>query len=347
MAQFILSKSDMLEAYNKIKELGVNVSYSHKTNEEVGELMEKETNCIFNIHSFKSLDRVKDKSRVWYFPLALSKQNYFNLFEKGVSKFVVDNKTDLNRLIEAAKEKEIKIELLLRMKLKENTIMTGKYYVFGMGSKEVNQLLPELAENQSLSKIGIHVHRKSQNVSEWSLVEDVANAITDENKKLIDIVDIGGGIPTAYKNTNDKAIDRIYQKIRELVEFVQSNFKSGVEVIAEPGRAIAAPCVKLKTKILSVDENAVTVDSSVYNTAIDTVLVGIKLLVENELENCTQYDKQFLIRGSTPCSMDILRYRVYLNEPKTGDYIYFLNAGAYNYHSDFCDLEKIETIIVD
>jgi len=49
----------------------------------------------------------------------------------------------------------------------------------------------------------------------------------------------------------------------------------------------------------------------------------------------------------TPCSMDLFRYKAYLDNPKVGDELVFLNAGAYNFTSDFCDLEKIETIVVD
>ena len=49
----------------------------------------------------------------------------------------------------------------------------------------------------------------------------------------------------------------------------------------------------------------------------------------------------------TPCSMDLFRYRVYLDNPKVGDELVFLNAGAYNFRTDFCDLEEIETEVVD
>jgi ornithine decarboxylase len=45
--------------------------------------------------------------------------------------------------------------------------------------------------------------------------------------------------------------------------------------------------------------------------------------------------------------MDIFRYRTYLDNPKVGDKIVFLNAGAYTYSTDFCNLKKLETVIVD
>ena len=53
------------------------------------------------IQSTESLD-VKDKSRIWYFPLATSKEKYLELFSQGVKKFVVDNEEDLASLLEIA-----------------------------------------------------------------------------------------------------------------------------------------------------------------------------------------------------------------------------------------------------
>jgi len=85
------------------------------------------------------------------------------------------------------------------------------------------------------------------------------------------------------------------------------------------------------------------VNCSVYNSAMDTFVASIKLEVEGELESGTA----FTIKGQTPCSMDIFRYRVFLKNPKPGDKIVFLNAGAYNFASDFCSLRKLETVVVD
>ncbi len=64
------------------------------------------------------------------------------------------------------------------------------------------------------------------------------------------------------------------------------------------------------------------------------------------MENELQKGKSYVIKGITPCSLDIFRYKVYLKDPKIGDELVFLNAGAYNFSSDFCDLEKIESKII-
>jgi len=76
---------------------------------------------------------------------------------------------------------------------------------------------------------------------------------------------------------------------------------------------------------------------------LDTIVANVKLHVEGELEKGDRY----LLKGCTPDSCDILRYNVYLDKPKMGDKITFLNCGAYTYTTDFCALDKIKIEIVE
>ena len=116
----------------------------------------------------------------------------------------------------------------------------------------------------------------------------------------------------------------------------------GIKTIIEPGRFLAGPSTKLETEILTIYDNNIVVDASIYNGALDTLLIPTKLLVEDELEE----GKQFVIKGCTPCSMDIFRYDVKLKNPKIGNKIVFLNAGAYNFSTDFCNLQKLDVVII-
>lgn len=110
----------------------------------------------------------------------------------------------------------------------------------------------------------------------------------------------------------------------------------------EPGRFIAAPAGKLITKIVNIYENNIVVNASVYNSDMDALIVPVKLLVENEGKG-----NAYVIKGITPCSLDLFRYKVYLENPCVGDELVFLNAGAYNFASDFCDLGKVESEVVE
>ncbi len=185
----------------------------------------------------------------------------------------------------------------------------------------------------------MHFHRKTQNTSEWNLVYEVSNLLSEESLSRIKLLDIGGGMPSSYANTRTQVIPGIFNRIAELRGWLNAR---GISLVLEPGRFIAAPACKLVTRVIGVHENNVIVNASIYNSDLDAVIVPVKLLVENELP-AGQGGKPYVGKGATPCSVDLFRYRVYLKEPKVGDKLVFLNAGAYNFASDFCDLDKLAT----
>ncbi len=336
-ARFVLNKKKLLEQYNIVKELGDEVSYSLKTNPFVGSILEKETKCLFSIHSEELVEKIKEPSRIWFFAQAWDKEEIKRLLSLKISNFVVDNESDLNTLIGCINESRKKINLLLRMKLKEKTVQTGKHFVFGMSSDQINRLVPELKKNSMIGKLGIHFHRKTQNISEWSLKEDFLESVNILD--YVDLVDIGGGLPTDYKNSRAKdVLPNIFKKIKEFKEILNSK---KIKMIIEPGRFLAAPCIKLECYIISIYDSNIIVDCSVYNSAMDTFIASVRMKIEGELESGNAYT----IKGCTPDSMDILRYRVYLKNPKVGDKITFLNAGAYTFSTDFCNLKKLDTVV--
>ena len=339
-AKFIISKTRVLEQYDKIKSAADIVSYSSKTNQEITKILEKNTGSLFSVHMKNELKHIQDKSRVLFLAQALAQDDIKELISMKINWFVVDNESDLDELIRFIKSNDVKINLLLRLKLKENTIRTEKYFVFGMPSEIINKRIRELRHNKNINLLGIHFHRKTQNMSEWNLKYEISDVIDDDVLNLIDIINIGGGIPSGYANTNEDVIRTVFNKIKEFREFANNK---NIKMIIEPGRFIAAPSAKLITKIVSIHGNNIIVNASVYNTDMDALIVPVKLLVKGELEKGTPY----VIKGITPCSMDLFRYRVYLSNPKVGDELIFLNAGAYNFSSDFCDLEKLETEIIE
>jgi ornithine decarboxylase len=339
-SKFIVSISKLLGQYKKLKDLGLEVSYSLKTFPEIAWVLEEKTDSFFTIHMMESLSFVKNMKRVWFVAQAWDKQKIKELVSKGIENFIVDNETDLKMLMDFLNESSVEINLLLRMKMREHTIHTGKYFVFGMYSKQINEWIPKLRKQKGIKLLGVHFHRKTQNTSEWNLKEELSQMLNEETLKSIDALNIGGGLPVDYKNTSGRNIEYIFQKIAELRDWLK---QYGIKTIIEPGRFLAAPPTKLETEILSIHENNIIVDASVYNGALDTLLVPIKLLIEGEADDGETY----VVKGCTPCSMDIFRYDVKLKNPKVGDKIVFLNAGAYCFTTDFCNLPKLPVVFVD
>lgn len=341
-AKFVFSKEKIIDNYSKLQELTDIVSYSVKSNPYITSVLENNTNSFFLIHHINELQHIKDTKRIWFMLHSPEKEELEVLFEKGIDKFIVDNINDLNFLLNYIEINNKEITLLLRMRLKEYTVSTGKYFVYGFFSKEINNLIPKLKQNKHIKELGIHTHRKTQNLSEWNLITELEDSLTKETWGCISYLNIGGGIPVDYKNIKAETITEIYKKIKELKQNIN---KKNIKLIIEPGRAIAAPSGKLITTIKNIVDNNIFIDASVFNSAMDVIVANIKLIVEGELEETKETIKAYVIKGLTPASEDIFRYRVYLKEPKIGDKIVFINAGAYIYYTDLFNLERPEIII--
>ena len=342
--KFILSKKIAKEKVKILEDLGLKVSYSYKTNHEIGNVLQELCkNVDFSIHAKEEIDMIKDKNKIWFFTQAELGEELKNILKKGVKNFVVDNEIDLKQLLEIIKKTNIKINLSLRMKFQEHRIGTGKYFVYGMSSKVINKVISEIKDNALIEKLGIHIHRKSQNTSEWEIKEELKDSLTKESLERIDMVNFGGGLPSKYKSHAVEVLPYIFSKIKETTNWLK-NFE--IETIIEPGRFIAASAVKLETSIIQIQGKNLIINTTIYNCALDTILTGTKMLIQNELEDKND-GKYYLIKGNSPTRDDIFRYKVKLKNPKIGDKIIFLNAGAYNYTTDFFGYKKLRTEVVD
>jgi ornithine decarboxylase len=344
-AKFIFSKKRVLEEFKNIESISDIVCYSVKSNPYITSILEESTSSNFLIHHVNEIKNIKDKDKVWFMLHSPEKEELSFIFKEKINKFIVDNKNDLDFLLEEINKNNYKITLLLRMRLKEYTVVTGKYFVYGFYSKEINEIIKNIKENQLIEKIGVHFHRKTQNLSEWNLLEEITSSLSKETLDSLDFLDIGGGLPVVYKNINPKSIDVIYDKIKELKEFLN---KQNIKIITEPGRSIAAPSGILETTIKNIIDDTIFIDASLFNCSMDTLVTHIKLLVKGEAEK--EEGKAYTIKGLTPASEDIFRYRVYFKEgffPKVGDKITFLNAGAYIYYTDLFNLERPKIEIID
>jgi len=340
-AHFILSKKMIKNQIKKLENLGLQISYSYKTNHEVGDILQKICpNIEFSIHASEEINMIKNKSKISFFTQAESIEELKQLIKKGIKNFVIDNEIDLKRLLETIKEIKIKIDLSLRMKFQEHRIGTGKYFVYGIDSHKINEIIKEIKNNPFINQLGIHLHRKSQNTSEWEIEEEIKDSLTKETLNRINFLNIGGGLPVEYRSYTSKIQNYIFNKLTKTKKFLE---KHKIETIIEPGRFIAAPSIKLITKIIQIYNKNIILNTTIYNCALDTILGEHKMLVKNELEKGEEY----LLKGNSPTRDDIFRYNVKLKNPKVGDEIIFLNAGAYNYTTDFFGYKKLKTIIIE
>ena len=342
-AKFILSKKKLLKQLNILNNLGLKISYSYKTNREIGDLLQYLADCDFSVHAREEIDLINDKSRIWFFLQAESNEDLKDILNLGVRKFVVDNIVDLKNLLNVIENEKTTINLSLRMKFQEHRVGSGKYFVYGMSSREINRIVNEIVSNLYIKNLGIHIHRKSQNTSEWEIKSEIEDSLTLETLNRINFLNIGGGLPTEYRSYNPKVSTYIFERIVDAKNFLE-NYE--IETYIEPGRFLAAPAIKLFTEIIQIQGRNIILNTTLYNCALDTLLTGTKMLIDNELKD-NENGESYLIKGNSPTRDDIFRYSVRLKNPRIGEEIIFLNAGAYNYTTDFFGYVKLETEIVE
>jgi ornithine decarboxylase len=327
MARFIFHPERSIRQYESISHLG-DVWYNLKTNPIVGKVLEEKTKVQFTITGLGNLKRLNDWSKGIFLVQGETQSELNEIYDKGIGGFIVDNEREFNFVKEFSRE----IPIFIRIKAKEHTIYTGKYFVYGVEWSKISRLIGSLD-----GKFGVHFHRKTQNVGEWALIDDFSEIVSALESK-IQFFNIGGGLPFPYHNSRPN-LKPIFKRIERFKEFLKDR---GLNLVLEPGRYISAPSMDLETTVLNKYDNNLIIDASLYNAYIDTLLFGIRLDIENE----TKKGHTYTIKGRSPDSLDIFRYKAcFKEEKKIGDKILFLNAGAYNFHTDFSDLPRIPTDI--
>ncbi len=334
---FIVSKQEIINKLKELDKIFDEVYYSYKSNPFVGKLISKITHKLSLNHknSIKGLDKKTLRNSLYYLQ-GESKKEIEEIVDKGLSKFIVDNENDLRNLL-SVYDPNI---LFLRVKYREHTFYTGKYFVYGMSWKKI----PEIVDKYKLKKfeLGLHFHKKTQNVGEWYIMKDLFDMFNkDFLEKNIKYINLGGGIPWKYVNSSP-SLESIKRSIMEFKEKINN---LNISLLSEPGRYIAAPSVRLHTKVINAYENTLIVNASIYNAYMDTYLLHHRLPVIDEVKKgrfC------YTIKGCTLDSLDIFRYKVcFETEKSMGDEIVFLNAGAYNFHTEFNFLDRIPYKVVE
>ena len=288
--------------------------------------------------------------------------------------FVIDSQEQLN-LINSKNNLKYIIRLNVFSKLKDKSLVElekskdlnyGESIFFGINSTEIKSIFNSMKIKKN-NFLGFHCHMSSQiiNKKEWDL--EVSHLIdifryVDKKGYKCSIINLGGGISVDYsepsfineqsfsiKNHESKkkrlslSLSALKYKLKDILKInPETNF------YFEPGRFISADSFLLVTRIIAKKminkKHFIVINSSLYNSSMDSLVVGLRLPVMYP-EKCSDKKRkktEWIIKGSTPCSLDWFNKIVLCSEPKIGSMLIFDKAGAYNYSSDFASLKKLK-----
>jgi ornithine decarboxylase len=200
---------------------------------------------------------------------------------------------------------------------------------FGVAPDEAKELL--LATRQVADALGICFHVGSQAMTPDAYaqaMERVRQAIVSA-AVTVDVIDVGGGFPSAYPGMNPPPLERYFETIHRAFESLPISYSA--ELWAEPGRALSAEYSSVVVRVERRRGEELYINDGAYGALFDAAHIGwrypVALLREPE---STVRDHAFSLWGPTCDDMDYMPGPFPLPADVTvGDYVEIGMLGAY------------------
>lgn len=225
--------------------------------------------------------------------------------------------------------------LVLRLKVPNTGAMVELSSKFGALPGEAVDLILE-ADSVGLTVEGISFHVGSQTTNFDNYVQALAltaNIFAEAKARgytKMNLLDIGGGFPAPY----DASVRPFPELARIINSEIDRLFDKSIQVLAEPGRFLAAVC---GTSVASIIGKAVRegktsyyIDDGVYHTYSGVIFDHCKYPVLSFKDGPTSICSVF---GPTCDALDVVSMAENLPDLERGDLVYSVNIGAYSHAS--------------
>jgi ornithine decarboxylase len=223
-------------------------------------------------------------------------------------------------------------DVLCRMKVSNIGSLVELSLKFGA---DQDQIVPMLVKARALGlrPLGVSFHVGSQctNIDNYLWAFEAAGKIIDEAAQRgvpVKMVNIGGGFPIRHFRGDTYDIETIAPRLRREMDRL---FPKDIQIISEPGRALAGPAGMLITRVIGRsirnNKNYYYLDDGVYGDFSGIVFDHCKY----EFRTLVRTQKFLSILAGPTCdSFDTISLSEELPELDVGSVIYVPNIGAYS-----------------
>lgn len=202
---------------------------------------------------------------------------------------------------------------------------------FGIPVEQVDKIL-SMVKKYDLFIRTLHIHTGSdiQNVNVFVKGIAVLFDLIPEFNEL-EVIDLGGGLKVSYKNEDKETdVELLAQKVKKA--FDKHPNPRHLQIWMEPGKFLVSECGYFITKVNVIKEANHTIFAGVdsgLNHLIRPMFYGAYHHIEN-ISNPKGKIKKYDVVGNI-CETDTFAEKRSLPEVREGDYLVFLNAGAYGF----------------
>jgi diaminopimelate decarboxylase len=211
-------------------------------------------------------------------------------------------------------------------------ISTGlKSNKFGVALDDARDLLATLRSRPSLKLVAVHVHVGSQITSldplrrAAALAAEISRELLQEGADL-EYVDLGGGLGVSY---DGREVPSLHDYVSALVSEVRP---TGLPIVLEPGRAIAAPAGALLARVIDVKPRTDATDFAIIDAGMTELMRPALYGAFHRIEPVTvrsDEERDYEIVGPVCESSDVVGRDRKLARLQVGDLLAIGDAGAY------------------
>ncbi|NBB24736.1 type III PLP-dependent enzyme [Porphyrobacter sp. SLTP] len=254
-------------------------------------------------------------------------------FDHGVRTFSLDTVEELEKIIDACRNRETgeaprDLRLCVRLRVSSEYSELSLASKFGCDLIEAPALLREA--RQHCDWLGVCFHVGSQAMTPFAFVQalDRTRAAIAEASVVIDMIDVGGGFPSAYPGLEPPPMEDYFAIIAKHFESLPIAYNA--ELWCEPGRALSAEYSSMIVQVNKRRGEELYINDGAYGALYDAAHVAWRFPVKALEDDLIEEDEDFAFYGPTCDDADYMKGPFRLPaDIQAGDYIEIGMLGAY------------------
>jgi len=253
-------------------------------------------------------------------------------FDHGVRTFSLDTVEELEKIIDACRgedgEAPLDLRLCVRLRVSSEYSELSLASKFGCDLVEAPQLLQQA--RQHCDWLGVCFHVGSQAMTPFAFVQalDRTRAAIAEASVVVDMIDVGGGFPSAYPGLEPPPMEDYFAIIAKHFEALPVAYNA--ELWCEPGRALSAEYSSMIVQVNKRRGEELYINDGAYGALYDAAHVAWRFPVRALEDDLIEEDEDFAFYGPTCDDADYMKGPFALPaDIQAGDYIEIGMLGAY------------------
>lgn len=247
----------------------------------------------------------------------------------GIRCFALDCEEELKKILEETGNAR-DLQLFVRLAVPARNSRIPLERKFGVAGQKAARLL--VKTRQAAAELGITFHVGSQTTTPEAYVMALGEVkkIIVKAGVVVDAIDVGGGFPSRYPDSEPEPLIRFMDVIKK--GFEELPVADQCRLICEPGRALVAEAESLIVRVDLRKGNDLYINDGGYGMLFDAAHLGFVFptrVVSRDIAPSEPFEK-FEMWGPTCDSIDRMRGPFLLPASiNEGDYIEIGNVGAY------------------